>query len=183
MFGARRDKLYTLDLTYAGRKVGKIENLAESVSIQEIHQLVRAQCKLGDEYAIRLLLKGGRELPTEGGMVLGDITTVKPGVTRLQVIASVREKRVEPVDPEGDALFDAMEKQIVAAEERFAEGRWREGDERKKELLWFNSVVEVMTRLDALKMSHKAEYDRNERGRGLIRRCSVLLDKVEKAKE
>ena len=49
--------------------------------------------------------------------------------------------------------FDALEAQIAAAEERFAKGEWRRPDaaERRQQLLWFNSVVEVMTRLDALK--------------------------------
>ncbi len=183
MFG-KRDKTYTFDLAHAGAKAGRLENLPPTVSIQELHGLVRARCGLSDEYNVRLMAKGGRELPTEGGVIIGDVEWLKPGTIRALVISSLKEKRAEPVDPAGDEAFEQLEKLIVNAEERFQQGAWREaaGEEKKKQLMWFNCVVEVMTKLDALKQSCRPEYDRNERGRTLIKRCSALLDRVENVK-
>jgi hypothetical protein len=83
--------------------------------------------------------------------------------------------------------FVAVDKQMDLSEQKWEtyESELRatmSNEEKKKYLLWFNSVINLMTQIDGLKLSCRSEYDRENRGRMLIKRCSKLLDKVDAEK-
>lgn len=177
----KKEATYSLDISHGGKRYGTIEHLAPSVSLGEVQGLVRGLVGLGEDKDVTLLLKGGRKLPPEGGLVLGEVAQLKPGKTQVLVVASTRERREEPVDRAGNERFAGLEERLKEAEERFGRREWDGalGEERRRQLLWFNGVVELMTQADTLKQTCRVEYDRNDRGRKFIRRCTALLDRVE----
>lgn len=52
----------------------------------------------------------------------------------------------------------------------------------KPKLLYFNCLVNIMTQVDTLKQTHRAEYDQDNNGRRLLADCSRLLDKADALK-
>jgi hypothetical protein len=52
----------------------------------------------------------------------------------------------------------------------------------RKELLVFNCLIDLLTKLDSAKASHRDEYDADGKGRSLVNRCNSFLDKVEAKK-
>ena len=149
---------------------------------------------------VKLMLQGGKAIPDNS--TLGDVKSLKSsGMNRVLVIASKepqsqegsnaargqaqKEPQKKPKkNPEDE--FGAVEGHIEDAEMRFgvylSEKESLNVDERKKSLLWFNSVVNSMTKIDGLKLSAREMYDENNRGRMMIKRCSSLLDRVDAEK-
>jgi hypothetical protein len=76
MFSSKKPTGYCLELTHGGKKCGKLEHLAPSLSIQEVMGLVKAKLQLSDKHAVRLMVSGGRTLG-EPGMVLSDVPHLK----------------------------------------------------------------------------------------------------------
>jgi hypothetical protein len=100
------------------------------------------------------------------------LTDFSQTTTKVLVISSVPVVVEQPVDAPGDASFGLLEEELAAAEHKFLaveEQGKKGGEELKASLLWFNSVVNILTKLDTLKETCRVEYDRNERGRTLIK--------------
>ncbi len=190
--GGSNNKSYTLELMHGGKKAGKLENLAGTLSVQEVSMLVKQKLGLSEDHTVRLMVTGGRELG-KSGQILSELKLKAGGTTKVLVISSV-PKTVPVAAPvvasaapssvvrDAGKDFDDVEKNLAEAEDRYREfldQGYGSVEEGKSKLLWFNCVVNMMTKLDTLKDTSRAEYDRNERGRALIKRCNVLLDRVE----
>lgn len=55
-------------------------------------------------------------------------------------------------------------------------------EQTQKEVLTFNRLIQVMEKCDGLKATKRAMYDRDDRGRDVIRRCNAIMDKLDQIK-
>ena len=183
-FGKGGASSYCVELTLGGKAAGRLEHLAGSISVQELLELVRQKLALSERHHIKLFVKGGREVG-KPGEILQDLKTLKGGnaVNKILVVASLPQPEATVVDQSGDAQLGELEKQLSDAEGRFADfDETLDTVSQKKHLLYFNCVVNILTKIDLLKETSRAEYDRNERGRTIIKRANSLLDRVEAKK-
>lgn len=114
------------------------------------------------------------------------VTTPNPSVTP---VASTTTPVNNPA-PATVSVFPSIEEQLAVAQGKFdalipmieealsLKDIARYAD-LKKQLLFFNSVIQLMTRIDAAKITHAEEYEANGKGRALLKVCNTLLDKVE----
>lgn len=52
----------------------------------------------------------------------------------------------------------------------------------RKQVLEFNRLVQIMERCDALKVTDRVMYDRDDRGREVIRECNGIMERLDKVK-
>lgn len=159
--------------------------------------LVRAKFGIEEDFWVKLVVQGGKQMENE----LDPISKYVQKNAKVLVMAS---KKQLPISPEKDAperkpqpkkakisfedisnhLAIAQQKYDTLVEERKA-GSMSNAEfleTHQKTFLWFNSVIELMTKIDALKETSREEYDKDGQGRAMIKLCSQLLDKVDAMK-
>jgi hypothetical protein len=85
-------------------------------------------------------------------------------------------------DYQGDELDD-LKAEVLDFEIRLEHlSRGRGLSQKKltqKEVLAFNRLLQIMERCDAIKVTDREMYDRENRGREIIRRCNKVMDKLD----